>query len=99
MLTKLFAPIQVVEKECPPNDLPPEVPSHPAVTRRAQFRIKKKIKDEKAAKKGKGKGGPQAIARKKAKERELVVPKEKARERRERRPRRKVLARTSATTE
>ena len=54
---KLFAPIQVVEKECPPNDLPPEVPSHPAVTRRAQFRIKKKIKDEKAAKKGKGKGG------------------------------------------
>jgi len=62
---KLFAPIQVVEKECPPNDLPPEVPSHPAVTRRAQFRIKKKIKDEKAAKKGKGKGGAAGNSKKK----------------------------------
>lgn len=85
--------------EGPPNDLPPEVPSHPAVTRRAQFRIKKKSRMRKPPRKEKARGGAQAIARKKAKERELAVPKEKARERRERRPRRKVLARTSATTE
>ena len=68
LLMKLFAPIQVAEMECPgpPTD-PPEVPSHPAVTRRAQFRIKKKIKDEKAARKGKGKGRNPGNSKKKGK--------------------------------
>ena len=70
--------------------LSPDVPSSAS---RRKSRMRKSPRKEKA------RGGPQAIARKKAKERELVVPKEKARERRERRPRRKVLARTSATTE
>ncbi len=39
-----------------PADGCPEVPEHPALTRRGQFSVKKKIKDEKDARKGKGKG-------------------------------------------
>ena len=47
-----------------PTDVCPEVPEHPALTRRGQFSIKKKIKEDKAAKKGKGKGKGKGKAKK-----------------------------------
>lgn len=33
------------------SDQPPEIPDHPAVTRRLQFTVKNKIKEERASKK------------------------------------------------
>ena len=49
----VIGPLQVAPEE---NGQHPDVPSHPTVTRRAQFTVKQKIKEERAAAKGKGRG-------------------------------------------
>ena len=56
--------LQVTPEE---NGQYPDVPSHPPVTRRAQFTVKQKIKEERAAAKGKGRGKGKGTGRGKGK--------------------------------